>query len=126
VLICQEDVRAIQVAKAAVHAGIMILLSQAGIREDEIDKVYIAGGFGYFLDVESACNIGLLPARFEGIAEAVGNTSLAGCLEYGLQYRKNPFHDPAAKIREKVTDINLAQVYEFEKLYFGAMDLKRM
>ncbi len=124
VVIRQEDVRAIQMAKAAVYAGIMILLSEAGIREDEIDKVYIAGGFGYYLDVKSACDIGLLPKRFFDITTAVGNTSLAGCIEFGLRYRKNPFQDPAAKIREQVTDINLAQVYEFEKTYIGAMDLK--
>ncbi|MBR4759151.1 MAG: DUF4445 domain-containing protein [Lachnospiraceae bacterium] len=123
VLIRQEDVRSIQVAKAAIYAGIRVLLSQAGIREDEIDQVYLAGGFGYFLDVESACRIGLLPGRWQDKTVAVGNTSLAGSLEYGLAYRKNPFSDPAAAIRSQVSSVNLAQVYEFEKLYVDAMNL---
>ena len=123
VLIRQEDVRSIQVAKAAIYAGIQVLLSQAGIREDEIDQVYLAGGFGYYLDVESACRIGLLPSRWKDCTVAVGNTSLAGSLEYGLAYRKNPFSDPAAAIRSQVNSVNLAQVYEFEKLYVEAMNL---
>ena len=125
VLIRQEDVRSVQVAKAAVYAGIRVLMDRAGVRTDQIEHVYLAGGFGYYLDVESACRIGLLPAQLEDKTVAVGNTSLAGSLDYGLQYRKNPFSDPATDIIKKVECINLAQVYEFEKLYIDAMNLTK-
>ena len=60
-------------------------MDRAGVRTDQIEHVYLAGGFGYYLDVESACRIGLLPAQLEDKTTAVGNTSLAGSLDYGLQ-----------------------------------------
>ena len=123
VLIRQEDVRSIQVAKAAVYAGISILCKKAEIEFADIDQVYLAGGFGYFLDVESACRIGLLPGELKDKTEAVGNTSLAGAMAYGLGYRKNPFSDPAEDILKSVTCLNLAEVYEFEKLYIDSMNL---
>ena len=123
VLIRQEDIRSIQVAKAAVYAGLKILCQKAGIGFEDIDRVYLAGGFGYFLDVESACRIGLLPRQLRDKTKAVGNTALAGALEYGLSYRKNPFSDPAEGVRRQTECINLAEVYEFEKLYIDAMNL---
>ncbi len=123
VLIRQEDIRSIQVAKAAVYAGISILCHKAGIAFEDIDRVYLAGGFGYFLDVESACRIGLLPAKLKDKTVAVGNTALAGAVEYGLSCRKNPYSDPAEGIRKQAEVINLAEVYEFEEIYIGAMNL---
>ena len=123
VLVRQEDVRSIQVAKAAVYAGMKILCDKAEVAVSDIDQVYLAGGFGYFLDVESACRIGLLPRELKDRTVSVGNTVLSGALKYGMEYRKNPFADPAAEILEAVSCLNLAEVYEFEKLYIDSMNL---
>ena len=123
VLIRQEDIRSIQVAKAAVYAGLKILCDKLQVGFEDIDQVYLAGGFGYYLDVESACRIGLLPMALQDKTIAVGNTALAGALEYGLSYRKNPFSDPAEGISRQTECINLAEIYEFEKLYIDAMNL---
>ena len=74
----QDDIRQIQMAKAAIRAGAEALLEHAGITPGELDRVYVSGGFGSFLDMKKAASIGLLP---EGMAEkvrAVGNTSLKG------------------------------------------------
>lgn len=77
--ICQEDIRDIQMAKAAVRAGIYFLMERMGIRDvDEIGRVYVAGGFGFYLKRKAAVEIGLLPAKLEEKIEVVGNTSLAG------------------------------------------------
>jgi uncharacterized 2Fe-2S/4Fe-4S cluster protein (DUF4445 family) len=78
----QKDVRELQLAKAAVRAGIETLIQRYGISYDEIDKVYLAGGFGYKMDILKAVHIGLLPPELTGKVEAVGNSSLSGAIEY--------------------------------------------
>ena len=79
--ITQQDIRQIQLAKSAVFSAIHILLKKAGIAASRIEKVYLAGGFGYNLNVEKAIGIGLLPQDFTGKVQAVGNTSLYGAKE---------------------------------------------
>ncbi|MGN1116222.1 MAG: ASKHA domain-containing protein, partial [Candidatus Ornithomonoglobus sp.] len=81
IVFTQKDVRELQTAKAAVRAGIEILLEEYGADETEIRNVYIAGGFGKRLNIEKACRIGLLPGRFAGKYKAVGNSSLGGCVK---------------------------------------------
>ena len=76
VALTQKDVRAVQLAKAAIRAGIDMLLAAAGLNELAIERVVIAGAFGAYLRVESAIAIGLLPAlpleRFEQVGNAAG------------------------------------------------------
>lgn len=78
----QKDIRELQLAKAAVRAGIETLIRRYGVSYDEIDQVYLAGGFGYKMDIQKAVHIGLLPAELTGKIEAVGNSSLSGAIEY--------------------------------------------
>ncbi len=79
-----KDIRAVQTAKAAISAGITVLLRTAGITADDLDAVYLAGSFGGGIDVNSAAEIGILPKTCvkKGIVKAVGNTSLAGAAAY--------------------------------------------
>lgn len=62
IAITQKDVRELQTAKAAVAAGVRTLLHEGGVGFGELDAVYLAGGFGNYMDAESAVRIGLLPA----------------------------------------------------------------
>ena len=78
VRIDSEILRAVLLAKAAIRAGIETLLSHAGISAEQVDSVYVAGGFGFYLNVETAIYLGLFPAEFAGKLQTVGNTSLAG------------------------------------------------
>ncbi len=80
--ITQQDVRQIQLAKSAVFSAIQILVRAAGIALDQVKEVYLAGGFGYYLNVEKAIGIGLLPAQLNKRIKAVGNTSLYGTKQY--------------------------------------------
>ena len=80
-VITQRDVREIQNAKAAIAAGIETLIREAGISPDDIRKVYLAGGFGSSLHIDTAIRIGLLPKTFENRIEAIGNASGAGAAE---------------------------------------------
>ena len=72
------DVRNLQLAKAAVAAGIRVLLQQRGLTPERLDGVYLAGGFGSYLDPESTAAIGMLPRACAGKLHTLGNTALAG------------------------------------------------
>ena len=79
-----KDIRAVQTAKAAIAAGIKVLLRTAGITADDLEAVYLAGSFGGGIDVNSAAEIGIIPRTCveRGIVQAAGNTSLAGAAAY--------------------------------------------
>lgn len=79
VVLTQRDVRELQLASAAIRAGINILLTRAGLSPADLDRVLLAGGFGNFLRRSNAQRIGLLPPGLEHhrIVYA-GNTALAG------------------------------------------------
>ncbi|MCL1821077.1 MAG: ASKHA domain-containing protein [Oscillospiraceae bacterium] len=78
VLFTQQEVRELQLAKSAVRSGIEILLESAGIGYSGVDTVYLAGGIGQAIDVNSAADIGILPQELKSKVRAVGNTSLGG------------------------------------------------
>lgn len=78
IVFTQKDVREVQLAKAAVHAGITILLKEKGIGFGDIENVFIAGGFGNFMDIESALNIGILPREFSSKVKSIGNSAGTG------------------------------------------------
>ncbi len=61
-----KDVREIQVARAAIRAGISLLLESAGLRENDVARVHLAGGFGYYLPERSALVRACFPARSRG------------------------------------------------------------
>jgi uncharacterized 2Fe-2S/4Fe-4S cluster protein (DUF4445 family) len=72
----QHDVRAVQLAKAAIRVGVELLADEVGLGEDAIDRFIIAGAFGAYIDLESGIATGLLPdlprARFEQVGNAAG------------------------------------------------------
>lgn len=74
----QDDIRAVQLAKAAVFAGIESVLRYSGTDFDEIGTLYLAGGFGNGLNTESAVGIGLLPDGAIGKIKVIGNGALSG------------------------------------------------
>lgn len=78
IYITQSDVRSLQLAKAAVCAGILTMVDAAGIRVSDIAQLEIAGGFGAYLNLDSAARIGLFPAQLLPCASSVGNTSGEG------------------------------------------------
>jgi uncharacterized 2Fe-2S/4Fe-4S cluster protein (DUF4445 family) len=74
----QHDVRAVQLAKAAIRAGIELLLRERGVAEDDVALVVIAGAFGSYIDVGNAIAIGLLPDLPRDRFRQVGNAAGAG------------------------------------------------
>ena len=76
----QNDIRAVQLAKSAIHAGLLTLMKTSGTREKDVARLSIAGGFGNYLDVESAGKIGLIPPGLVSHVRSVGNAALSGAL----------------------------------------------
>lgn len=114
----QKDVREIQLAKSAVRAGLETLISKYGIGYDEIDKIYIAGGFGYKMDIRKAVDIGLFPAECEERIEAIGNSCLKGAVKYLLD---ETARQTTEKIAEKAREIQLSSDKEFQEFYMEHM-----
>ena len=72
------DIREVQLAKGSIRASLEALLAKAGVGYDDVDVVYLAGGFGSYLRVASAIRIGLLPPFAPERVKAVGNAAGAG------------------------------------------------
>ena len=72
------DIRQFQVAKAAISAGIEALLDNLNIGAADVDLVYIAGGLGNHMKIDSAIRVGMLPKEFLQKTVLIGNTALLG------------------------------------------------
>ncbi|MBQ7317262.1 MAG: DUF4445 domain-containing protein [Clostridia bacterium] len=73
-----EDIRAFQLAKSALRAGMEVLCETAGISPQDLSALYIAGGLGQYMRMDSAMQVGLLPDCPKQILQGVGNTALKG------------------------------------------------
>jgi uncharacterized 2Fe-2S/4Fe-4S cluster protein (DUF4445 family) len=76
----QADVREVQLAKSAISSGVRILLKQASLTYDQVDTLFLAGGFGNYINTESAMRIGLIPPEMRDKIIPLGNTSGTGAL----------------------------------------------
>jgi len=76
--ITQQDVRNLQLAKAAIRAGVDILLEKAGKRIGDVRKILLSGLFGEKIDIADAMEIGLVPKVERTKVRSIGNSSLGG------------------------------------------------
>lgn len=120
----QADVRQIQLAKAAVAAGIATMLRDRGLDYEDIDTVYLAGGFGSYLRPESAAAIGLIPPPLLSKVEAVGNAAGHGAVRLLLfKHEIERLRNLARSIRyiELSGDPFFSERY-IEEMFFPAPD----
>jgi uncharacterized 2Fe-2S/4Fe-4S cluster protein (DUF4445 family) len=110
----QHDVRAVQLAKAAIRTGVDMLLQDHGVHERDIDRVIIAGAFGAYIDVASGIDIGLFPDLPPARFEQVGNAAGLGVrrILVSLKARKR-----AAGIASACRYVELATRNEFQKTF---------
>ncbi len=80
VYVSQKDIRQFQLAKSALCSGVTVLLKKAGASLDDVDRLYIAGGLGYYTDISNASIAGVIPRQLKDKAIAVGNSSLQGAI----------------------------------------------
>ncbi|MCR5525937.1 MAG: ASKHA domain-containing protein [Lachnospiraceae bacterium] len=119
IYITQGDIQEFLLAKAAIRTGFEILLMKAGLKAEELADIYIAGGFGFFLDLEKAAGIGLLPAELKKKMKAVGNSSLKGAVDALSSWPAAEFGETAAKAES----FELAEISEFNERYIENMRL---
>ncbi|AUX10159.1 ferredoxin [Halalkaliarchaeum desulfuricum] len=118
IVVSQEDVRDIQNAKAAIQTGTNILLSEAGI--DDVDRLVMAGGFGNYLDPESAKLLGMYPQVGADQVEFLGNAAGYGAIYALLEEAAKA---EAERIVEEVDYVELAAWDGFHDEFMEAMYL---
>lgn len=118
IIFTQSDIREVQMAKAAIRAGIEILLS-AGRTSLEDVNIYLAGGFGQEIDVEHAIAIGMFPETFKDHTVGIGNSALQGAKGYLLA--DESAREEIDRIISSAREINLATHQDFEELYIQYM-----
>ena len=118
VALLPQDIRAVQLAKAAIAAGMEILLETAGTTWDKVRALYIAGGFGSHLNLQSAADIGLLPPALVDRAQSIGNAALAGA---ALTLLDRETHPVLARIASSAKHVNLGGNPRFNERYVERM-----
>lgn len=126
IIITQEDIREIQKAKAAIYTAIEILLQRAGVMSKDVQKVFLAGGFGKGLSVSSAFRIGLFQNDFKGKVQAVSNTSLAGAYLKGLSCACGLADEDADYMEvKKCIPVEAALSSQFNEIYLDALNFPK-
>jgi uncharacterized 2Fe-2S/4Fe-4S cluster protein (DUF4445 family) len=117
-VITQRDVRAIQLAKAALYAGVKLLMEKQGV--DHVDIIRFAGAFGTFIDPKYAMVLGLIPDCDLAEVKAVGNASGTGALMALLNRgHRREIEDEVHRIEK----IETALEPHFQQLFVDAMAL---
>jgi len=123
VLLLQKDIRQLQLAKAAVRTGIDLLIKNARLTPDKIDRALVAGSFGYHLRTSSLLEIGLLPEEFADKVDFVGNTSLSGAK---LLLTNASSRAKLAALAASIEAISLAEDPNFQKAFVTAMQFPEL
>lgn len=119
VYISQRDIRAVQLAKAAVAAGIKLLLREAGLSKQALSQILLAGGFGTYLNPNNALRIGLLGKTANTTKlQQVGNAAGVGAVLLLLSY---PARQRAEQLSQKFSHYELATNAHFQTVFLEQM-----
>ena len=114
VVLTQEDIRAFQLAKGAIAAGVQVLMQEYGACADDIDTVLLAGAFGSAIDPVSACHTGLLPNCLLPKIRAVGNAAGKGAI---LLAQSEKYLEASEKTVRCMRNVELADTPAFRRLF---------
>lgn len=118
VYLSQSDVREVQLAKAAIAAGIRLLLDEWGAKTSDLEGVYLTGKFGAALRLSSAMKVGLLPQVAGTLVRQHGNLALRGAVEATL----NPDRlAESERIAGRCTEVMLSGHPAFEQVFVDSM-----
>jgi len=118
IYLTQRDIREVQLAKAAIYAGIKILLKEVNIPLEDIQEIFLAGAFGNFIDKKSAVRIGLLPNLALKKIESVGNAAGRGA---EIALCSNKMRKLSQEISKKVKYVELSSRPDFQEEFIKAM-----
>lgn len=119
IIITQKDIREVQTAKAAIAAGFQTLLDYADIKIDQIKKLYLAGGFGNFMNSQTAVRIGLVPKEAKDKINTIGNAAGAGAVMSLLDEKHTA---ETQRIASTAKHIELSQNKSFFDRYINNMN----
>lgn len=120
IVLTQKDIREIQLAKAAIRTGMNILMKKLQVDVSEVERLYVAGTFGFFLNPISAKTIGLYPNIDLNKIRIVGNAAGAGARAMLLS--KN-LRNVACEIARRIEYVELAAEPEFQKEFLEAIPM---
>lgn len=120
--VVQQDIREIQLAKSAIYSGIKILMERAQLSFGDIDALYLAGGFGNYINTKSAIRIGLLPYEFQDRIYPVGNSAGIGALQY---LKSDHFVNKTNTILKNTQYFELSDIEEFTTEFALNMDFRK-
>lgn len=118
IYLTQKDIRELQLAKAAIWAGIQILVKTLGKEIQDIDELFLAGAFGNYIRPESAIQIGLLPSIKKSKISPVGNAAGTGARMALISLKERIEAD---QIAQKIEYIELAKHPDFQKIFIEGM-----
>jgi len=117
-LLTQQDIRQVQLAKAAIRAGIKLLQKKIGLEDDDIKQVLLAGAFGNYIRRESALRIGLLPNLPLERIHFIGNAAASGAQMLLLS---RDCRTQAKKLARKIEYIEIANELDFQTVFAESM-----
>ncbi len=121
VYLTQKDIREVQLAKAAIRAGIELLLDTMGREREAVRSVLLAGAFGSYLSPESACGIGMLPPELLDRVRAIGNAAGEGAKQCALlegDYRRS------ITLARETEFLELASLPAFQDCYVDCLSFE--
>ena len=122
VSLTQKDISELQLAKSAIRSGIELLANKMSVNISDIQKVYLAGAFGSYMNPASACRIGMIPSVLLDRIEAVGNIAGEGAKLSALN-RREFVHSQI--LAAKTEFLELASCPEFQDCYIDHLMFER-
>lgn len=118
VYLTQKDIRELQLGKAAMRAGLDLLLDTLALKPKQIEQVQLAGAFGSHLSSSALCDIGLLPESFRGRVESIGNAAGEGAKLYARNFE---LFEQSETLARETGYIELTTSPAFTNYYVDAM-----
>jgi uncharacterized 2Fe-2S/4Fe-4S cluster protein (DUF4445 family) len=119
ILLTQDDVRQVQLAKGAIASGVALLQHVAGVAVDEVEELMLAGGFGNYISIASALRIGLVPPLPASRIRYVGNAASLGAQMCLLSERERA---TTARLATEIEHVSLATHPDFEQIFVDCMN----
>lgn len=119
IVLNQEDIRQVQLAKGAIRTAIDFLLRQARLKPADLEHIYLAGAFGSYLDSESLIRIGLLPAVDSAKVKNIGNAAAEGAM---MALMSVDSLREAVRIKDKAAYIELADQADFQDVFLNNLN----
>jgi uncharacterized 2Fe-2S/4Fe-4S cluster protein (DUF4445 family) len=122
IVLTQDDVRQVQLAKGAIGGGIRMLQHVLGVPDDALTDLMLAGGFGNYLSIRSAVRIGLIPPLASDRIRYVGNAAALGAQ---LALVSEAERARADRLARSIEHLSLATHPDFQDLFVEAMNFPK-